>query len=173
VAPQLQAALLYAHLGLKVFPLRPGSKVPFSGSHGFKDATVDADQIRVWWQAAPGANIGLATGGLVDVIDIDGPEGVASWLALEDRPVVVGHVTTPRPQGHHLYIRATGDGDSTQLLPDIDYRGLGGYVVAPPSFFAGDTSHPYRGRYRWLDELQIVGGVPQPIEEASVDDFLE
>ncbi|ATL69870.1 bifunctional DNA primase/polymerase [Nocardia terpenica] len=59
------AALVYASWGWPVFPLRPGGKVPAT-RHGFKDATTDTARIRAWWKAMPGANIGLATGAVVD-----------------------------------------------------------------------------------------------------------
>ena len=48
----LDYALVYAELGLKVFPCRENgdggkSKAPYFNG-GFKDATTDPDQIRAW-----------------------------------------------------------------------------------------------------------------------------
>lgn len=142
------SALWYAEQGLQVFPLQPGSKVPYSGSRGCKDATTDPGQVRRWWAERPSANVGLATGHLVDVIDIDGPEGVRSWAAAGDLPPVLGTVSTPRQGGTHLYVRATGAGNRAAMRPGIDYRGLGGYVVAPPSV-VGEVA------YRWRRPLQV------------------
>src|SRR5205814_3311686 len=65
----LPSALWYAESGLKVFPLQPGSKVPMPGSRGCKDATTDAARIRAWWRRTPDANVAIATGCLVDVLD--------------------------------------------------------------------------------------------------------
>ena len=48
-----------------------GSLVP----HGVKDATTNRARILAWWARRPQANIGLATGRLFDVLDVDGPEG--------------------------------------------------------------------------------------------------
>jgi len=145
------AALWYASVGLHVFPLSPGSKIPFKGTGGFKDATTDPDQIHTWWSANPDANIGIATGHQVDVIDIDGLPGqlsrLAHWDILTEIPTL-GRVTTPRPGGMHLYVPATGRGNKAALLPGIDYRGAGGYVVAPPS-----TND--QGRYTWLAPLDL------------------
>ena len=152
----LAAALNYARLGIPVFPLPPGSKQPYPGSRGFKDATTDVDQIKAWWTRAPESNIGIATGRMVDVIDLDGPQGVESWQAVSGTPVV-GVVSTPRPGGRHLYVMATGKVCATGLFPGVDFRGTGGYVVAPPSTYDGDADHPYQGQYVWVRELHPNG----------------
>jgi len=149
MAPLLGAALWYAEQGLHVFPLLPRSKIPWSRSRGFKDATTDLDQIRDWWARVPYSNVGIATGHLVDVIDIDGPQGVKSWASTE--PIIpLGTVNTPRPGGTHLYVPAGGGGNLAGILPGVDMRGLGGYVVAPPS--VND-----QGRYSWRRPLRLEG----------------
>src|SRR4051812_46368242 len=71
------AALWYAEHGWPIFPLRPHGKTPLT-AHGFKDATTDTGTVRDWWTATPDANIGVATGVLFDVIDVDGPDGFRS-----------------------------------------------------------------------------------------------
>jgi hypothetical protein len=142
-APRLgPAALWYAKAGLKVFPLQPRSKLPYKGSHGFEDATTDAAVIRGLWLAYPNANIGLATGHLVDVIDIDGREGATSWAHVTGLPEPLGIVRTPR--GRHIYIPAAGKGNRAGIFPGIDYRGLGGYVVAPPSVNQDGVTYAWR-----------------------------
>lgn len=149
------AALWYASVGLPVFLLQPRSKIPYPKSHGFQDATLDPAQIRAWWRWAPDANIGIATGHRIDVIDIDGPAGNESLAQiLDDLPPRLGWVSTPRPGGRHFYVPATGRGNDAAILAGIDYRGLGGYVVAPPSVTE-------QGAYRWIRPLDL------PAVEAS------
>lgn len=153
VVPLLAAALWYAELGLPVFPLRPRSKVPHPGTRGCLDASTDPDVIREAWQRRPESNIGLATGHLVDVIDVDGPAGVKSWATLIGDgalPPVLGVVSTPRPGGNHLYVAATGRGNKAGIWPGIDYRGGIGYVVCPPSRNAEGVS------YRWHRRLDLT-----------------
>lgn len=149
-----QAALYYAEQGLHVFPLTPGTKIPLKCSGGFKDATTDRAQVDLWWTGNPNLNIGIATGHLVDVIDIDGAAGVRSWVELrEDLPPILGKVSTPRPGGNHLYVRAVpGRGNKAGIFPAIDYRGTGGYVVAPPSVITGGDNP---GPYTWYAPLAI------------------
>ena len=129
----LDAALLYASWGWRVFPLRTGEKRPAT-RNGFKDATVDPDRIRDWWTRNPTNNIGLPTGHSFDVIDVDVPVNLDALAALHaaDNLEVHGHVATSSG-GMHYYVKPTGRGNTTRSLPGVDYRGMGGYVVAPPS----------------------------------------
>ena len=60
-SPMLKAALAYAKKGKKVFPIKPRGKAPLT-PHGFKNATIDPQQIRSWWTQWPEANIGMPTG---------------------------------------------------------------------------------------------------------------
>lgn len=141
-----EAAVAYASWGWPVFPLKPRSKAPAS-RHGFKDATTDVDRLHAWWAKHPDHNVGLATGHGFDVIDIDVPKedqplpGALALVKLIDRmgmnfPLVHGQVATARG-GLHLYVACRGGGNGAALAPGIDYRGLGGYVVAPPSTLSG------------------------------------
>lgn len=154
----LAAALWYAEQGLRVFPIQPGLKLPYKGTRGFKDASTDADIIRAWWDRWPDSNLAIATGHLVDVVDIDGAPGQQSrcthWGMFEDLPIIAT-VSTPRAGGMHLYVPAAGVGNKAGLLPGIDYRGDGGYVLAPPS------STP-DGSYRFLRPL-----LPESLERAA------
>ena len=151
----LTAAQWYITCGIPVFPLQPGLKTPFPGSHGCKDATTNPTKILQWWNACPTANIGIATGHTIDVIDIDGPQGIDTWHNIQNLPKTVGTVKTPRPGGYHLYITATGHGNRAAIMPGIDYRGQGGYVVAPPSKLAPHPAVNYHGIYQWRDPLAI------------------
>lgn len=160
--PLVAAALWYVENGLQVFPLQPGSKIPMKGSRGCKDATCDPEAVRAWWAANPDANIGLATGRLVDVVDIDGPTGQKSRTELWESTFAridddaVAKVLTPRPGGMHVYVPATGLSNAAGIVPGVDIRGAGGYVVAPPSVL-DDRPGQHAGRYRFLgDALALV-----------------
>jgi len=111
----LDAALAYAFQGLAVFPLTPRDKVPAipkaEGGQGFKDATKDAAVIHGWWTRWPDANVGIATGaasGLV-VLDVDGPEGKASFATLcnGEGPPLTPTARTGRGQ-HLLFAHPDG-----------------------------------------------------------------
>lgn len=111
--------------------------------HGFHDATNDIERICKWWSAHPDHNIGLATGHLFDVVDVDpgagGAMSIADLLRNNRIPLVhaivatAGSDTSFRPSGMHLYVKPSGKGCFADLRPGVDYRGIGGYVVAAPS----------------------------------------
>jgi hypothetical protein len=172
----LDAALWYAtKLGWPVFPLKPRGKKPVT-AHGFKDATTDAERIAAWWTAHPDANIGVPTGpdGCgYDVLDIDGADGIHAWGRIKHATCppdcsdttfcpapgpfeIRARAFTPgngvdRGPGRHLYIPATGKGNTAGIGGQaIDYRGAGGYVVAPPSVGLSGS------RYSWITRPEVT-----------------
>jgi hypothetical protein len=136
-------ALAYARHGWPVFPVAPGQKIPAT-PRGFKDATTDQAQIRAWWAAHPGRNIGVATGHPgPDVIDVDqhgnAGNGFDAWNrarreGLVDGPLAI--VRTPSG-GMHAYYAGTGQRSATIASQHLDFRAVGGYVVAPHSTVDG------------------------------------
>jgi Bifunctional DNA primase/polymerase, N-terminal len=118
-----------------------GALVP----HGVKDATTNRARILAWWASHPLANIGLATGHRFDVLDVDGPAGEHAMrqLAAAHGLVSAGPLVRTGGGGWHYYLAPTGLGNAHPWdLPHVDWRGRGGYVVAPPSRHA--SGHPYQ-----------------------------
>jgi hypothetical protein len=155
------AALWYVAHGLHVFPCKPSTKVPAT-RHGVKDATLDDTVVAGWWTAMPTANIGIATGWLLDVLDFDGEGGHASWGEHHGGSWGglrrVGVASTPRPGGLHIYVPTIGIRGRTKsrakVYPGVDYRCLGGYVIAPPSVL-DDRDRQVAGTYRWIRPLNL------------------
>jgi hypothetical protein len=113
--------------------------------HGVKDATCNRARVLAWWTRHPQANIGLATGHRFDVLDIDGPEGAQAIqeLAAAHGLVSSGPLVRTGGGGWHYYLAPTGLGNvQPRDLEQVDWRGRGGYVVAPPSRHA--SGHPYQ-----------------------------
>jgi hypothetical protein len=152
---KLDAALAYADRGFAVFPLTWRSsagacscgkpcaspcKHPLT-AHGLKAATTDAATIRQWWVRWPHANIGVATGRRLLVLDVDGDDAAESLRQLErehgELPATAS-VRTGRPGGEHRWYRlpdgiVVRNASGKTLGTGIDVRGDGGYVCAPPS----------------------------------------
>lgn len=139
------AAMWYANRGMRVFPLLAGEKRPLPRTHGVKDATDDPDVVAGWRLDGAEHNLGIATGGPYDVVDIDGRDGAEAFAAMIGDGawlIVCGVSQTPR--GWHLWVPADPNAQNfSSSVTHIDYRGQGGYVVAPPSHVGGTI-------YRWL-----------------------
>lgn len=144
------AAGVYAAAGLAVFPCAPGAKRPLT-RHGYMDASTDAEQIARWWRRWPAANIGLPTGrsGGFDVLDIDVHPAGSGFAALAHarRAGLVGgwtHLVRTPSGGLHLYFPVEEEhGQESWALPHahVDFRGIGGYVIAPPSQVVTESGH--------------------------------
>jgi hypothetical protein len=113
--------------------------------HGVKDATTNRARVLAWWTSYPLANIGLATGFCFDVLDVDGPAGEQAIreFAAEHGLVSSGPLVRTGGGGWHFYLAPTGLGNVHPAgLERVDWRGRGGYVVAPPSRHR--SGHPYQ-----------------------------
>ena len=150
----LSAALDYAARGWPVFPCK--DKRPITGN-GFKNATTDAEIIKAWWLQNPSANIAIATGsasGLV-VLDVDVKNGQPGRESLDALQRECGTLLTRSAKspsgGWHFYFRHPGGEVKSRagVMPGLDIRGDGGYIIAPPS--VTDT-----GAYQWSIEEDAV-----------------
>jgi hypothetical protein len=178
---KLAAALRYAALEWAVLPIYGfrdgrcacGNDCEKPGKHprtrrGVKDAASDPRKIRAWWGEWPNANVAIATGrisGLL-VMDVDlstgGYESLKELLGGKERP------RTPTVKtgggGLHLYFELSsraGAKNRVSILPGLDIRADGGFVVAPPS------SHVSGQRYEWLPGL-----APWEVELTPVPSWL-
>lgn len=137
-------ALEYLRHGWSVIPLEPQGKRPLIRWQDRQLVRADVDTVESWWLGTPAANLGVVTGqisGLV-VLDLDGAQGRRS---VRDQELPA----TPIAQtgrGWHYYFSHPGHAihNAAGLLPGVDLRGDGGYVVAPPSI------HQSGNRYEWM-----------------------
>jgi hypothetical protein len=168
--PLLQAALRYAQAGFPVFPLhnpifadgsvrcscREGQRCEKIGKHprtwhGLKDATTDAETIKLWWQKYPAANVGLLTGKQagIFVLDVDVKSG--GFYSLEELQDSYGELpatltAVTGSNGKHLIFNYPDVrlSNSTSLIASgLDIKSDNGYVVAAPSV------HQSGGHYQW------------------------
>jgi Bifunctional DNA primase/polymerase, N-terminal len=148
----LTAALSYVEMGWSVFPCQPRGKKPLT-AHGFKDASTDIKQVNTWWSRYPDANIGLACGASgLDVLDVDGPDGIATLNNLESRHGALTPTLTVQTGGgglHYYYTHNPSQPFATRarFAPGLDTRGEGGYTILPPSI------HSSGGLYNFLCEV--------------------
>ena len=137
MTPRHKAALLYAGLGIPVFPCLVGLKQP-AVEKGFKAASTDPAQINVWWEQAD-YNVAMCPDDAgMFVVDLDGAAGLASW---DNWQTTLGQAQTVRVRtpsgGLHLYFRGRSQSSVRKIGAGVDVRGIGGYVLLPPSIIAG------------------------------------
>jgi hypothetical protein len=155
----LDIALQCAARGWYVFPCKPRSKRPAT-KNGFKDATLDAEQIRAWWTKMPDANVAIACGASgIAVFDVD--HGLNDWdgfarLVADMNLPATYIVRTGRRDDYGVQVYFSG------AIPDVgDFRthgcngqikSLGGYVMAAGSI------HPDSG-----ETYQVLAGDPDTL----------
>lgn len=175
--PLRGAAVQLARAGVPVFPCWTGAKNPLV-KRGFQEATADVDRVTSWWRRWPEANIGIPTGSVsgVDVVDVDvkgeHPRGYESF----DRATLAGlldgwdaHVVTPSG-GLHIYFPADAARPQRSWQaagPQVDFRGDGGFIIAPPSrITVGNDAVPYR-------LLEVSSDPTRSVDAQRVRDFLD
>jgi len=183
VAACLAEALACARRGWLVFPVHGINDAgectcgtpscPTAGKHprtphGFRDGTTDEQQLFRWWKEWPDANLGILTGGesgLV-VLDTDPRHGGDDTLAgLERENGALPHTVSVLTGGGgcHLFFQHPGGHAPSinGIVPGIDLKADGGYVVAP-------SSRPISGRlYEWE-----IGHSPDDLDLVPVPDWL-
>ena len=117
----------------------------------FQSRLPTQSEVELWWGRWPEANIIIVTGQVsrLVVVDVDprhgGDESWREWSRryLPDRPVVTS--LTGGGGEHWLFAHPMDNTirNATNLLPGVDLRGDGGYIVAPPSM------HESMNRYEW------------------------
>ena len=173
----LTSALAYAEHGIPVFPVHgidaqgnctcayPGCT--HAGKHpilkgGLGIATTDLEQINVWWESHPDANIGVPTGRASGwyVVDVDQKHhGIDNYRRFSEQhknglPSATLKVSTGGGGFHLIYAQPTdgqtvGSGNNLGQLRGVSLRGEGGYIVVPPS------RHYQQKDYRWLNNFSF------------------
>ena len=131
-----------------IFPTK--NKIPLT-KHGFKEASIDPEQIVDWWEFEyPDAGIALATGEIsgVSVIDIDPRNGGYDSLPK------LGQIRCSLKSytgggGEHWFFNHKEGLKSGKLLEGIDIKSDGGYVILPPSM------HESGNEYAWQNEEEL------------------
>lgn len=162
-----RAAQTLIKSGQPVFPCRPvgvKAKAPLT-TNGLHDATLDKAKAKQWWSKHGDAAIGIPTGIVWDVLDVDSKgdtDGRVHLPHLHRLGLLDGCkfvVKTPSG-GWHLYFKAApGLTNKAHALLGLDVRSKGGYVLAPPSWI--DDEEKSVGAYAHVGET--TGSTDEPL----------
>lgn len=179
--PAFSAMVAYTYRGWVPIPLyaapggicncKDGPSCSRSGKHArvaWREVTEPADevQIRAWAQRYPESNVGVLCGpSRLFVVDLDGPEAIATWQHWLDKHGKAPTLTSRTRRGYHLWYRQPGSeplpNSASSLAPGIDTRGDGGLIVAPPSV------HPSGHGYCWCAGPSQPAPCPAWLEELA------
>ncbi|MEP3226317.1 MAG: AAA family ATPase [Parasphingorhabdus sp.] len=139
------------------FPVKSNDKKPVGSWKRWQTERPDQSRIETW--AAEESNVGIATGAVSGciVLDLDSDRAVMDAEA-RGLPTTVKSKTA---KGMHVFFKHPGGtiANRANLLPGVDIRGDGGYVVAPGSV------HPSGATYQWLNS-------PESFELAEIPAWL-
>lgn len=169
-------------------PCASGGKHPVQGNWP-ETATGEFGEIVQTWGTSPNANIGIATGNASGIFVVDVDEGVkADGTFKEGLSSLMDLMDENDDDWNDLYSVRTGGGgiqyyflmpegytikNATQVFgdqyPDIDLRGDGGMVVAPPSVsargpYSVENDAPIEGAPQWVLDLLLQRGIMEPLE---------
>ena len=133
--PILESALMFAQLNYKVFPLDVKSKSKQILSSWKQESSDDVNQVTKWFENT-NYNYGVVTGNGLLVIDIDNKNGKSGNNSIKNYLLEFPKTLTVRTpnKGFHLYFSVDREiRNKVDILPGVDIRGDGGYIVGPGS----------------------------------------
>jgi hypothetical protein len=145
----LQAAHWYLEQGYSVIPVG-NNKKPIIQWIDFQQRRPTHDELDIWWAKNPDANVAIITGEISNlfVLDLDTKEAIDHVEELTPDEAMFPIAVTPRGGQHRYFKCEPGIRNLANIVPGVDVRAEGGYVLAPPSILPN-------GGYSWMGDLGI------------------
>lgn len=154
----LEHALSYLESGWSIIPVGQ-NKVPLIQWKKYQTVKPTQQEVRDWWSTWPEANIGGVTGSIsgIVVIDVDSEDGHAALRRVMD-PNILNETPSviTGSGGKHYYFTHPNNGaisNAVSMLPGVDFRADGGYVVLPPSRHASGRLYKWENNDKPFNEL--------------------
>lgn len=155
----LEMALKYSKLNWCVIPVRADKK-PLIRWKDYQTKRSTENEIREWFTVWEDANVGILTGSMsnIVVVDVDSKSGFEYLSTVVDKKDLDTLKSRTGGGGVHLFYRTKKNlSNAVGILPGVDFRAEGGYVVVPPS------QHITGKHYQWLNNNKIIN-LPESIE---------
>ena len=159
----------YRGLGFCIMPLKKRDKKPMLPWEKWKDSKPSDKAVESWKRDFSDCNIAIITGKVSNlvVLDIDGPEGEEAIKGKHLPPTMIAKTG----KGRHYYFKLPNGetfGNFVGILPKVDIRCDGGYVVAPGSVHPSGSLYEWQLKEdlaecpEWLVSLMKKGKAPVP-----------
>jgi hypothetical protein len=165
----------FSTLGIAIIPLAPRSKSPLVRWRDYQSRLPTDTELQRWFYPNNSRNVAAVCGwkGLT-VLDFDDPRQYGAWIAWSAitggvaRRVASATYRVRTARGMHVYL-LVGDTPRCGKVDEpisVDIKGIGGYVLIPPSV------HPSGARYEAVDNSapileiddlsQVLPNAPDP-----------
>jgi len=150
---------LYKRLGFNIIPLKARSKEPLIKWSEFETRKATEEELKQWFSKED-VNIGIVCGfvsGNLIVLDLESLEAFKRFFEKTPEELAVSTLVVKTARGYHLYVK-TDKPISSFKIPELqlDVKGEGGYVVAPPSIHPTGVKYEFLGNPWKLDHIQKV-----------------
>ena len=151
----LTSALSYLKRGFSVIPVEPRGKKPLVAWEPWQHSLPTSHDLHVYWEQFPCANVGIVTGQIsgLTVVDLDTKEAKDNLKRIMGDNQVQGIPRTRTGRGWQLFFAYHAIGNKAGVIPGMDIRGDGGFVVVPPSL------HQNGKTYTW--EVNLTEQLPE------------
>jgi hypothetical protein len=159
----------YVDHGWSIVPQLPGQKQPRVKWKDYQSERPTANQLLRWFRRWPDAGPAVVLGTLSNllVVDVDGEDAHKELLRrvgdVPTAPTVLSG--SGKAYRYHLFFEhplLPTKAKATPWHPNLEFRGQGGIVVAPPSL------HKSGNRYRWASGRSLADIPLPPLPEAIV-----
>lgn len=152
----LEVALNYREMGFSVLPVQKNKK-PYIAWEKYQKEIAEVELIKQWWERYPTANVAIVTGEIsnLNVIDVDSEQAMNALAEILPDTLVTPTARTPRGGWHYYHQSMNGLGNAIGFMENCDFKGNGGYIIAPPS-----------SGYSWLPNLNILEVDPAPLPDS-------
>lgn len=150
----IMARMYRDDMGWSVIPVREDKKPAVKWSE-YQTRKATDEEMKDWFLTKR-LGVGIVTGKLSNlcVVDIDSADGEANLKEVAPDVFRAPNVSTPRGGRHLYHLYREGVGNKVGVIPGTDFRGEGGFVVAPPSV------GPNGKAYEWCVPLETLRDLP-------------
>jgi hypothetical protein len=155
---------LYRRLDFSIIPLKARSKEPVIKWSEFETRKATEEELKQWFSKED-VNVGIVCGsvsGNLAVLDFESREAFARFFEKTPDELADSTLVVKTARGYHLYVK-TDKPISSFKIPELqlDVKGEGGYVAAPPSIHPTGIKYEFLGNPWKLNHVLSINDLDQ------------